>query len=89
MKININFKNEHGLCGSCQNSQVMTDTRDDQQMLCFNTHPAIQIPRPLKHCSSYEAKGIPSRHDLERIAWVLEFSKGKPIGFRAPKDSKD
>lgn len=89
MKVNIRFNDGIGLCASCQHSQVMVDDRDHSITHCFYPHPTIIVPRPIRHCSNYEGKGVQSRHDLERIAWVLEFSKGQPIGFRRPKQEKE
>ena len=90
MRINIKFKDgvAGGLCGSCQHSHVMIDRRDHEAVVCEWLHPHWRIVRPLRHCNNYQAKGAQDKHEMEKVAWILEIKKGAVIGFRPPSEKK-
>ena len=49
--------------------------------------PARMIPLKVSQCTDYTDKRIPSRRDMEEIAWIIR-AKGvnRPIGFAAKND---
>jgi hypothetical protein len=48
------------------------------------------IPFPVSQCSSYDDKRIPSKLDMEKIAWVLMTKKpGRTIGFVTAKQFRE
>lgn len=88
MKLNVNFRPEGvagGLCGRCEESTVMTDERGREVVYCHYFHPTKRIQMRVKECTDYTARGALSYHEMKNTAWVLEVKKGKPVGFRPPK----
>ncbi len=71
------------LCTSCIYGVVAqgVSSRDDT-LYCSAIHSEIG---PIKKCSEYKDKSKPSRYDFEEIAWVLETTDRKVVGFRPPR----
>jgi len=45
---------------------------------------------PVSECSSYDDRGVPSRWDMEQIAWILVTKKaGRNIGFVTAKQFRE
>lgn len=72
-----------GLCGRCSMGHV-TRRGSDVRVYCQSTETPID--RAIDTCSTFQHKGSKSRWQFEEIAWVLEVTRGKVIGFRPPKD---
>lgn len=86
MPFTMRDKNESGLCGTCRFGHVMRGERlADHVIACANFHPVQTIRFVVQQCSDYKSTTTQTRHDMERVAWVLEVKKGKPVGFRPPQ----
>jgi hypothetical protein len=49
----------------------------------------ITVQQPILACNTYDDRRLPSRYDMEQIAWVLVTNKaGKAIGFVSAEDFK-
>jgi hypothetical protein len=61
-----------------------------QQIRCCWLAYNPPVPFPVSECSSYDDKRLPSRRDMEKIAWVLLTKKtGRTIGFVTAKQFRE
>lgn len=44
----------------------------------------MPVSFPVFDCTSYVDANMPSKYDMEKIAWVLDVSKKNSIGFIKP-----
>ncbi len=74
------------LCRTCRHAQYIQGSSVSQRILICGT---INKPLPFEayECGQYDDKKLPSRWDLEQIAWVfVTNSKTKQIGFVSAKE---
>lgn len=86
MKVNVNFRQDVGLCGTCEYAKI-TETDRDTTVACDYSRSPQLICKPIVNCNKYSPINTPSLYDMERTAWVLEVKGARVIGFKAP--SKD
>lgn len=86
MTLNVNFRQDVGLCGTCENAKI-TETDRDLTVDCGYSRPLQRIRRPIVNCNKYSPVNTQSLYDMERTAWILEVKGARVIGFKAP--SKD
>ena len=61
----------------------------DERTLCGRFNPPVQVRGKMVQCSAYDDKRVPSRWDMEQIAWVLVTNKaGKAIGFVSAEEAR-
>jgi len=75
------------MCRSCSHAHIYTDTHGDHK-ICTNAGSLLPIWGQVSRCNDYQLLGH-STWEFEKIAWILETKKGKPVGFRPPKKEKD
>src|SRR5262249_45767889 len=52
------------------------------EFYCGSTYPERRVPFLVAECSAYDDKRIASKHDMEKIAWILVTkTAGRSIGF--------
>lgn len=81
---------ERSLCFTCAEAHVLQGQAvSDLTVICRATydHP-LTLTKPVVECSEYVRKNSQDRRDMERIAWILETKKGRPIGFVTPLEHK-
>ena len=44
---------------------------------------AFTVRFPVSECSAYDDKRMPSRYDMEQIAWMVQSKNRGPVGFAA------
>lgn len=75
------------LCRTCRWAHIVKGFSASQEQIrcCWLAHnPPVQFP--VSQCSSYDDKRLPSKCDMEKIAWVLLTKKaGRTIGFVSAK----
>jgi hypothetical protein len=79
------------LCVTCRWAHITKGFSESQEMIhCrWLAHDPL-IPFPVSQCSSYDDKRIPSKLDMEKIAWVLMTKKpGRTIGFVTAKQFRE
>jgi hypothetical protein len=71
------------LCLSCRWAQVVKGFQASQEFVrCGNFYRIHWVTIPVRECSAYDDKRLPSHKDMEKIAWVLlTKSAGRSIGF--------
>ena len=75
------------LCVTCRWAHIVKGFSPSQvQIRCRWLYRDLLVPFPVSECSSYEDKRLPSRWDMEQIAWVLLTKKaGRTVGFVTAK----
>lgn len=75
-------------CLTCRAAQIVRGLADSSERVyckAFNLPPIMA--QPVIQCNVYDDKRMPSRYDMEQIAWVLITNKaGKAIGFASAED---
>jgi hypothetical protein len=75
------------LCVTCRWAQIVKGFSASQKKIScrwLRHHPTVEYP--VSQCSSYDDKRIPSKYDMEQIAWILiTKSAGRSIGFVTAK----
>ena len=82
----------HGksLCFSCREAQVIQGHQaSDTAVYChaFFENPK-KIEKPVSACSQYAKMTDQTLKQMEEIAWVIAYKKGKPIGFMSAMEIK-
>jgi hypothetical protein len=81
------LKGAESLCVTCRWAHIVKGFNPSQEELLCNAlrnHPKVRFP--VSQCSSYDDKRIPSKWDMEKIAWILLTKKaGRTIGFVTAK----
>lgn len=81
---------ERSLCFSCRHGQtIQGQAVSDLTVFChINYERALRMPRAVVECTDFSRKNDQSKKEMEKIAWVLETKKGRPIGFFNPIEHK-
>lgn len=80
------------LCRTCRKAQIVTGSSLSQKEIWC--HAGGMEPHVLKfeayECSEYDDKRLPSKWDMEQIAWVFVTNvAGRAIGFVSAKEYKE
>jgi len=75
------------LCRTCRWAHIVKGfSASQEQIRCRWLSQDPFVPFPVSECSSYDDKRLPSKCDMEKIAWVLLTKKaGRTIGFVTAK----
>jgi hypothetical protein len=75
------------LCRTCRWAHIVKGFSVSQERVrCTRLAYNPPVPFPVSQCSSYDDKRIPSKYDMEKIAWILLTKKaGRTIGFVSAK----
>lgn len=72
-------------CTTCRYAQVLSGiSLSDVRVYCrmLGQNQPVQVRQPVYECNVYDDRRMPSRYDMEQIAWVLVTNKaGRSIGF--------
>jgi hypothetical protein len=79
------------LCVTCRWAHIVKGYRASQEKIrCTWLADSPPVPFPVSECSSYDDKRLPSKRDMEKIAWVLLTKKtGRTIGFVTAKQFRE
>ncbi len=75
------------LCNSCYWAHIQRGfAESEENVLCAFLRHARLVPFKVSQCTDYNDKRIPSKHDMEEIAWIIRTKDvNRPMGF-AQKD---
>ena len=79
------------LCTTCRWAHIVKGFGVSQEKIhcCWLAYDP-PVPFPVSQCSSYDDKRIPSKRDMEKIAWILMTKKaGRTIGFVTAKQFRE
>jgi len=76
------------LCNSCIWAHIQRGFRESEEVVLCNYGPNMrQVPFAVAECTDYNDKRIPSRKDMEDIAWILRSKDaGKTAGFVSARE---
>jgi hypothetical protein len=79
------------LCVTCRWARIVKGFSASQEEIhCgwLRRNPLVQFP--VSQCSTYDDKRLPSKCDMEKIAWILLTKKaGRTIGFVTAKQFRE
>jgi hypothetical protein len=75
------------LCNSCYWAHIQHGVAESEEVvLCAFLRPARLVPFKVSQCTDYNDKRLPSKQDMEEIAWIIRTKDiNRPVGF-ASKD---
>jgi hypothetical protein len=75
------------LCATCRWSHIVKGFRvSEKEIFCRYLTDDRPVRFPVSQCNSYDDRRIPSKRDMEQIAWILLTKKaGRTIGFVTAK----
>jgi hypothetical protein len=71
------------LCNSCYWAHIQRGFADSEEIiLCVFLRPARLVPFKVSQCTDYNDKRVPSKSDMEEIAWIIRTKDvNRPVGF--------
>ncbi len=81
-------------CDTCWWAHIQYGYKESEKLVFCTYGLFRKVPFAVAECSDYGDRRIPSRRDMEEIAWILRSSKaGKTAGFvsaeEAAKDEEE
>lgn len=80
------------LCLSCRAALQVRGVRpSDERVFCMKvvSNNGPMAMGYVSQCSAYDDSRVPSRWDMEQIAWILTTSPGRKVGFLSPEQVRD
>lgn len=71
------------LCNSCYWAHIQRGFAESEEIiLCAFLRPARLVPFKVSMCTDYNDKRVPSKSDMEEIAWIIRTKDvSRPVGF--------
>src|SRR5271165_5700132 len=71
------------LCNSCYWSHIQRGFAESEEViLCAFLRPARLVPFKISQCTDYNDKRVPSKADMEEIAWIIRTKDvNRQVGF--------
>ncbi|HYM76570.1 MAG TPA: hypothetical protein VE377_11385 [Candidatus Dormibacteraeota bacterium] len=71
------------LCNSCYWAHIQRGFAESEEIiLCAFLRPARLVPFKVSQCTDYNDKRIPSKSDMEEIAWIIRTKDvNRQVGF--------
>ena len=71
------------LCNSCYWAHIQRGFAESEEViLCAFLRPARLVPFKVSQCTDYYDKRVPSRQDMEEIAWIIRTKNvNRQVGF--------
>lgn len=81
---------KNSLCFRCRNAHVKKGMQaSDLTIHCLVSYEnPVPIRKPIVECTEFSERTGQTRKEMEKIAWILETKRGRPIGFFNPLDHK-
>lgn len=78
------------LCNSCYWAHIQRGFAESEEVvLCAFLRPARLVPFKVSQCTDYNDKRVPSKADMESIAWIIRTKDiNRSMGF-ASKDERN
>src|SRR5580704_18052 len=79
------------LCNSCYWAHIQRGFAESEEViLCAFLRPARLVPFKVSHCTDYNDKRVPSKSDMEEIAWIIRTKDvNRPVGFTKVTETED
>lgn len=71
------------ICNTCSWGLVMKGYRTSEELVyCRLTYPDVLVPFPVRECTNYINRTLPSKEDMEKTAWILLSKQiNRKVGF--------
>ena len=71
------------LCNSCHWAHIQRGFAESEEViLCAFLRPPRKVPFKVSYCTDYRDKRVPSKADLEQIAWIVRAKDiNRQVGF--------
>lgn len=79
------------LCNSCYWAHIQRGFAESEEIiLCAFLRPARLVPFKVSQCTDYNDRRIPSKSDMEEIAWIIRTKDvNRPVGFTKATEADD
>ncbi len=79
------------LCNSCYWAHIQRGFAESEEIiLCAFLRPARLVPFKVSHCTDYNDKRVPSKSDMEEIAWIIRTKDvNRPVGFTKVTETRE
>jgi hypothetical protein len=79
------------LCNSCYWSHIQRGFAESEEIiLCAFLRPARLVPFKVSQCTDYNDKRVPSRADMESMAWIIRTKDvNRQVGFTKKEDVRE
>jgi hypothetical protein len=79
------------LCNSCYWAHIQRGFAESEEViLCAFLRPARLVPFKVSQCTDYNDKRMPSKTDMEEIAWIIRTKDvNRQVGFTKKAESRD
>jgi hypothetical protein len=76
-------RGSESLCDSCYWAHVQKGYAESEEVvLCAFLRPARLVPFKVRICTDYSDKRVPSKQDMEDIAWIIRTKDvNRQVGF--------
>ena len=77
------------LCNSCYWAHIQRGFAESEEViLCAFLRPARLVPFKVSQCTDYNDKRVPSKTDMEEIAWIIRTKDvNRNVGFAKEAES--
>jgi hypothetical protein len=84
-------KGNESLCDSCYWAHIQHGFAESEEIvLCAFLRPARLVPFKVSRCTDYNDKRVPSKQDMEEIAWIIRTKDiNRPVGFTPAGETSD
>ena len=79
------------LCNSCYWAHIQRGFAESEEViLCAFLRPARLVPFKVSQCTDYNDKRVPSKSDMEEIAWIIRTKDvNRPVGFTKKEEPRE
>lgn len=89
MSISLTVRNgtavgQESLCRTCRHAHIQRGySESEEEIRCGYLYEAPRlVPFAVSHCTDYLSKLLPTLHEMEEMAFVIDLKKGNPrAGF--------
>lgn len=78
------------LCNTCYWAHIQRGFAESEEViLCAFLRPAHAVPFKVSYCTDYNDKRVPSKADMEEIAWIIRTKDvNRQVGFANEADDE-
>jgi hypothetical protein len=79
------------LCNTCYWAHIQRGFAESEEMiLCAFLRPARLVPFKVSQCTDYNDKRVPSKTEMEEIAWIIRTKDvNRQVGFAKDEEAHD
>jgi hypothetical protein len=84
-------RGSESLCDSCYWAHIQKGFAESGELvLCAFLPPVRLVSFKVRHCTDYHHKRVPSKPDMEDIAWIIRTNDvNRPVGFLTVEEKSE